>query len=148
MVSRMLENPRSVVGQEDIVLRSEFVGKRTGSRYAKRAACPKPSKGIGCSTDKVLRCCRDLFCPCAKKSSNAKGLCLSTIVRVLRAIFRRSSSWHRFMVGSAGDSRRVLAKPGQVNVGAAPEGIALLPANQRISTSLPTRVSRLISSMS
>ena len=101
MVSRMLENPRSVFGQEDIVLRSEFVGKRSGARYAKRAACPKPPKGIGCSTGKISRRCRDLFCPCVKNSSNAKGLCLSTIVLVLRATFWRSSSWHRFMVGSS-----------------------------------------------
>lgn len=134
----MLKNPRSVVGQEDIVLRSEFVGKRTGSRYAKRAACPKLPKGIGRSTGKILRCCRDLFRPCAKNSSNAKGLCLSTIVRVLRATFWRSSSWHRFMVGSSRDLRRVMVKLGK----------STWERHQRNSTSLPTRVRRLISSMS
>ena len=99
----MLENPQSVVGQENIVLRSEFVWKRTEPGYAKRAAGPKPPKGIGCSTGKILRRCRDLVRPCAKNSSNAKGLCLSTIVRVLRATFWRSWSWHRFMVGSSCD---------------------------------------------
>ena len=72
--------------------------------YAKLAAsCPKPPKGIGCSTGEILRCCRDLFRPCAKNSSNAKGLGLSKIAFVLRATFRRSSFWHRFMAGSSRD---------------------------------------------
>lgn len=100
VIPGVFENPQSISSQKHIVFRPELVGSPAWTRYAKITPCGKPFKCAGWVSTKILRCCRDLFRPWAKNSSNSKASCFATIPRVFRAIFLRSSSWHRFMVMS------------------------------------------------
>lgn len=100
MVPGELENPASIGPEKNIVFGPKLVGRFTRSCYAEMTAPAKALKGSDESATVTFRCCRDLFRPWAKNSSNSKGLCLLTITRVFRATFLRSSSWHRLMMKS------------------------------------------------
>lgn len=100
MVPSEFENLATIGPEKNIVFGPELVGRYTRSCYAETTTPAKPLKGSDESAPVIFRCCRDLFRPWAKNSSNSKGLCLLTIAWVFRATFLRSSSWHRLMMKS------------------------------------------------
>jgi hypothetical protein len=71
VVPCMFHDSESVGSQENIVLGTKLVWSFPESGYPKLTACGKlPKSGTWISSE-TLRCCRDLFRPWTKNSSNS-----------------------------------------------------------------------------